>query len=200
LCIDVCSVVLFYFLSPLIGCVSLAGKHAVVIGRSKIVGAPMHDLLLWHHATVTTCHSKTQDLPEQVTTRTSTDFADILVVGAGKAEMVRGEWLKDGAVVIDCGINHIPGTPSSTPIQVVGDVHYASAYQKAGFITPVPGGVGPMTVAMLMQVNDLLFMTHHFLTSLSFLVGVAYVMMFCRRSMDSLIVFRTQYTAPNVSL
>ncbi|XP_029705457.1 C-1-tetrahydrofolate synthase, cytoplasmic-like isoform X2 [Takifugu rubripes] len=125
--------------------VSLAGKHAVVIGRSKIVGAPMHDLLLWHHATVTTCHSKTQDLPEQVSR------ADILVVGAGKAEMVRGEWLKDGAVVIDCGINHIPDKTMASGKRVVGDVHYASAYQKAGFITPVPGGVGPMTVAMLMQ-------------------------------------------------
>lgn len=87
---------------PLPG-VSVAGKHAVVIGRSKIVGAPMHDLLLWNHATVTTCHSKTPDLPEQV------GRADILVVGAGRADMVRGEWVKEGGVVIDCGINHVPG-------------------------------------------------------------------------------------------
>uniref|UniRef100_A0A3Q3BG73 C-1-tetrahydrofolate synthase, cytoplasmic n=1 Tax=Kryptolebias marmoratus TaxID=37003 RepID=A0A3Q3BG73_KRYMA len=127
--------------------VSVAGKHAVVIGRSKIVGAPMHDLLLWSHATVTTCHSKTPDLPEQVAR------ADILVVGAGRAEMVRGEWVKEGAVVIDCGINHIPDETKASGKRVVGDVHYASANQRAGFITPVPGGVGPMTVAMLMEVN-----------------------------------------------
>ncbi|XP_035473199.1 C-1-tetrahydrofolate synthase, cytoplasmic isoform X2 [Scophthalmus maximus] len=125
--------------------VSVAGKHAVVIGRSKIVGAPMHDLLLWSDATVTSCHSKTTDLPEQVSR------ADILVVGAGRAEMVRGEWLKDGAVVIDCGINYIPDGTKASGQRVVGDVHFASANQRAGFITPVPGGVGPMTVAMLME-------------------------------------------------
>uniref|UniRef100_A0A8C7QM34 C-1-tetrahydrofolate synthase, cytoplasmic n=1 Tax=Oncorhynchus mykiss TaxID=8022 RepID=A0A8C7QM34_ONCMY len=124
---------------------SVAGKNAVVIGRSKIVGAPMHDLLLWSHATVTTCHSKTTDLAAQV------GRADILVVGAGKAEMVKGEWLKEGAVVIDCGINHIPDDSKANGMRVVGDVHYPSAKEKAGFITPVPGGVGPMTVAMLME-------------------------------------------------
>uniref|UniRef100_A0A674DRC2 C-1-tetrahydrofolate synthase, cytoplasmic n=1 Tax=Salmo trutta TaxID=8032 RepID=A0A674DRC2_SALTR len=124
---------------------SVAGKNAVVIGRSKIVGAPMHDLLLWSHATVTTCHSKTTDLAAQV------GRADILVVGAGKAEMVKGEWLKEGAVVIDCGINHIPDNSKDNGMRVVGDVHYPSAKEKAGFITPVPGGVGPMTVAMLME-------------------------------------------------
>ncbi|KAG8011559.1 C-1-tetrahydrofolate synthase [Nibea albiflora] len=111
----------------------------------SIVGAPMHDLLLWSHATVTTCHSKTPDLPEQV------GRADILVVGAGRAEMVRGEWVKDGAIVIDCGINHVPDDTKASGKRVVGDVHYASANQRAGFITPVPGGVGPMTVAMLME-------------------------------------------------
>lgn len=124
--------------------VSVAGKKAVVIGRSKIVGAPMHDLLLWSHATVTTCHSKTTDLQEEV------GRADILVVGIGKAEMVKGEWIKKGAVVIDCGINHIPDETKASGKRVVGDVHYASAKEQAGFITPVPGGVGPMTVAMLM--------------------------------------------------
>uniref|UniRef100_A0A8C8D7C8 C-1-tetrahydrofolate synthase, cytoplasmic n=1 Tax=Oncorhynchus tshawytscha TaxID=74940 RepID=A0A8C8D7C8_ONCTS len=123
----------------------VAGKNAVVIGRSKIVGAPMHDLLLWSHATVTTCHSKTTDLAAQV------GRADILVVGAGMAEMVKGEWLKEGAVVIDCGINHIPDDSKANGMRVVGDVHYPSAKEKAGFITPVPGGVGPMTVAMLME-------------------------------------------------
>ncbi|XP_052001272.1 C-1-tetrahydrofolate synthase, cytoplasmic isoform X1 [Xyrauchen texanus] len=125
--------------------VSLAGKRAVVIGRSKIVGAPMHDLLLWNHATVTTCHSKTTDLASEV------GKADILVTGIGKAEMVRGEWLKNGAVVIDCGINTIPDSTRPSGKRVVGDVHYDSAKAQAAFITPVPGGVGPMTVAMLMQ-------------------------------------------------
>ncbi|XP_046903920.1 C-1-tetrahydrofolate synthase, cytoplasmic isoform X2 [Hypomesus transpacificus] len=124
--------------------VSVAGKKAVVIGRSKIVGAPMHDLLLWNHATVTTCHSKTADLAAEV------GKADILVVGIGKAEMVKGEWLKKGALVIDCGINHIPDETKASGKRVVGDVHYPSAKEQAGFITPVPGGVGPMTVAMLM--------------------------------------------------
>ncbi|XP_036398643.1 C-1-tetrahydrofolate synthase, cytoplasmic-like isoform X2 [Megalops cyprinoides] len=125
--------------------VSVAGKNAVVIGRSKIVGAPMHDLLLWSHATVTTCHSKTVDLAAEV------GKADILVVGAGKPEMVKGEWVKKGAVVIDCGINHIPDSTKPNGKRVVGDVHYSSAKERAGYITPVPGGVGPMTVAMLMQ-------------------------------------------------
>lgn len=124
---------------------TVVGKHALVIGRSRIVGGPMHDLLLWNHATVTTCHSKTVDLPKQV------GRADILVVGAGMAEMVRGEWLKDGCVVIDCGINNIRDDSRASGQRVVGDVHFPSAYQKASYITPVPGGVGPMTVAMLMQ-------------------------------------------------
>ncbi|XP_043075752.1 C-1-tetrahydrofolate synthase, cytoplasmic isoform X3 [Puntigrus tetrazona] len=125
--------------------VSVMGTNAVVIGRSKIVGAPMYDLLLWNHATVTTCHSKTPDLAEQV------GRADILVVGAGRAEMVKGEWVKEGAVVIDCGINHIPDSSKASGKRVVGDVHYPSAKERAGYITPVPGGVGPMTVAMLMK-------------------------------------------------
>uniref|UniRef100_A0A8C6XEX6 C-1-tetrahydrofolate synthase, cytoplasmic n=1 Tax=Naja naja TaxID=35670 RepID=A0A8C6XEX6_NAJNA len=114
--------------------VQVAGKNAVVIGRSKIVGAPMHDLLLWNHATVTTCHSKTASLADEVSK------ADILVVAAGKAEMVKGEWIKPGSVVIDCGINHIPDRHGGNAIK-----------ERAAYITPVPGGVGPMTVAMLMQ-------------------------------------------------
>ncbi|KAE8586928.1 hypothetical protein XENTR_v10021805 [Xenopus tropicalis] len=125
--------------------VQIPGKRAVVIGRSKIVGAPMHDLLLWNHATVTTCHSKTASLNEEVSR------ADILVVGAGKPEMVKGDWIKPGAIVIDCGINYIsdPNKPSGK--RVVGDVAYEEAKEKASYITPVPGGVGPMTVAMLME-------------------------------------------------
>ncbi|KAG9481259.1 hypothetical protein GDO78_010473 [Eleutherodactylus coqui] len=125
--------------------VQIAGKRAVVIGRSKIVGAPMHDLLLWNHATVTTCHSKTVALSEEVSR------ADILVVGAGKPEMVKGDWIKPGAIVIDCGINYVPDATKQSGKRVVGDVAYAEAKEKASYITPVPGGVGPMTVAMLME-------------------------------------------------
>ncbi|KAM9435689.1 C-1-tetrahydrofolate synthase, cytoplasmic isoform 1-T2 [Clarias gariepinus] len=125
--------------------VSVSGKNAVVVGRSKIVGAPMHNLLMWNHATVTCCHSKTPDLPAEV------KKADILVVGTGKAEMVKGEWVKEGAVVIDVGINSIPDNSRPSGMRVVGDVHYPSAKERAGYITPVPGGVGPMTVAMLME-------------------------------------------------
>uniref|UniRef100_A0A8C5XKZ2 C-1-tetrahydrofolate synthase, cytoplasmic n=1 Tax=Microcebus murinus TaxID=30608 RepID=A0A8C5XKZ2_MICMU len=118
--------------------VPIAGKHAVVAGRSKIVGAPVHDLLLWNNATVTTCHSKTANLGEEV------NKGDILVVATG-------EWIKPGAIVIDCGINYIPDNTKSNGRRIVGDVAYKEAKERAGFITLVPGGVGPMTVAMLMQ-------------------------------------------------
>ncbi|KAK1339287.1 hypothetical protein QTO34_019968 [Cnephaeus nilssonii] len=123
----------------------IAGRHAVVIGRSKIVGAPMHDLLLWNHATVTTCHSKTANLDKEV------NKGDILVVAVGQPEMVKGEWIKPGAIVIDCGINYIPDDTKQSGRKLVGDVAFSEAKERAGFITPVPGGVGPMTVAMLMQ-------------------------------------------------
>ncbi|XP_044520789.1 C-1-tetrahydrofolate synthase, cytoplasmic isoform X1 [Gracilinanus agilis] len=125
--------------------VQIAGRHAVVVGRSKIVGAPMHDLLLWNNATVTTCHSKTVQLSEEV------NKADILVVATGQPEMVKGEWIKPGAIVIDCGINHVPDSTKPNGKRVVGDVAYNEAKERASYITPVPGGVGPMTVAMLMQ-------------------------------------------------
>ncbi|KAG8449349.1 hypothetical protein GDO86_016121 [Hymenochirus boettgeri] len=125
--------------------VDISGKRAVVVGRSKIVGAPMYDLLLWNHATVTTCHSKTVSLGEEVSK------ADILVVGAGKPEMVKGDWIKPGAIVIDCGINYISDPSKPSGKRVVGDVAYEEAKQRASYITPVPGGVGPMTVAMLME-------------------------------------------------
>ncbi|XP_045252495.2 C-1-tetrahydrofolate synthase, cytoplasmic isoform X2 [Macaca fascicularis] len=124
--------------------VPIAGRHAVVVGRSKIVGAPMHDLLLWNNATVTTCHSKTANLNEEV------NKGDILVVATGQPEMVKGEWIKPGAIVIDCGINYVPDDKTNGR-KVVGDVAYDEAKERASFITPVPGGVGPMTVAMLMQ-------------------------------------------------
>uniref|UniRef100_A0A3B3T5Y5 methenyltetrahydrofolate cyclohydrolase n=1 Tax=Paramormyrops kingsleyae TaxID=1676925 RepID=A0A3B3T5Y5_9TELE len=118
--------------------VPVVGKNALVVGRSKIVGAPMHDLLLWNHATTIIY------LPLFCVSR-----ADILVVAAGKPEIVKGEWVKVGGLVIDCGINHIPGAKGK---RLLGDVHQPSALQRAAFITPVPGGVGPMTVAMLMEV------------------------------------------------
>ena len=122
--------------------IRLAGKHAVVIGRSLLVGKPVALLLLEQHATVTLCHSRTADLAAEV------GRAEILVAAIGKAEMIRGEWVRPGAVVIDVGINR-------TEAGLKGDVEYAAAAARAGYITPVPGGVGPMTVAMLMQ-NTLL--------------------------------------------
>ncbi|XP_042860886.1 C-1-tetrahydrofolate synthase, cytoplasmic-like isoform X3 [Penaeus japonicus] len=121
------------------------GASAVVLGRSKIVGTPMAELLKWHHATVTTCHSRTADLEGTVRT------ADILVVGIGRPQMVKGSWVKPGAVVIDCGINAIPDATKKSGSRLVGDVDYDEASKVASVITPVPGGVGPMTVAMLMQ-------------------------------------------------
>uniref|UniRef100_A0A2P2HZW4 C-1-tetrahydrofolate synthase, cytoplasmic n=1 Tax=Hirondellea gigas TaxID=1518452 RepID=A0A2P2HZW4_9CRUS len=123
----------------------IEGATAVVLGRSKIVGTPMAELLKWHNATVTTCHSRTANLSD--VTRT----ADILVVGIGRPEMVKGSWVKPGAVVIDCGINSIPDATKKSGQRLVGDVDFAEVSEVASVITPVPGGVGPMTVAMLMQ-------------------------------------------------
>nr|XP_026494264.1 C-1-tetrahydrofolate synthase, cytoplasmic isoform X1 [Vanessa tameamea]XP_026494265.1 C-1-tetrahydrofolate synthase, cytoplasmic isoform X1 [Vanessa tameamea] len=125
--------------------VTIAGKTAVVLGRSKIVGTPVAELLKWENATVTVCHSKTKNLSE------ITKTADILVVAIGKPELVRGSWIKPGAVVIDCGINPIPDSTKSSRQRLVGDVSYSEAIQVATHVTPVPGGVGPMTVAMLMR-------------------------------------------------
>ena len=121
---------------------SLAGFEAVVIGRSNIVGKPVAQLLLAENATVTIAHSKTNDLPA-VCRR-----ADLLVAAIGRAEMVRGSWVKPGATVIDVGINRIPGDGGKS--RIVGDVAYAEAAEIAGAITPVPGGVGPMTIACLL--------------------------------------------------
>ncbi|MCH8312685.1 MAG: bifunctional methylenetetrahydrofolate dehydrogenase/methenyltetrahydrofolate cyclohydrolase FolD [Nitrospinae bacterium] len=118
--------------------VEIEGKHAVVLGRSNIVGKPVAMLLLHRNATVTICHSRTRDLPE--VTRT----ADILITAVGKPKMVTGEMVKEGAVVIDVGINRVDG-------KLVGDVAFDEVEPKASLITPVPGGVGPMTIAMLMQ-------------------------------------------------
>src|SRR6476659_4168812 len=121
---------------------SLAGMDAVVIGRSNIVGKPVAQLLLAENATVTVAHSKTRDLPA-VCRR-----ADLLVAAIGRPEMVRADWIKPGATVIDVGINRVPGANGKS--KLVGDVAFAEASQVAGAITPVPGGVGPMTIACLM--------------------------------------------------
>ena len=123
---------------------SLSGLDAVVIGRSNIVGKPMAQLLLAESCTVTIAHSRTKDLPGVVRR------ADIVVAAVGRPEMVKGDWLKPGAAVIDVGINRVPGAePGKT--RLVGDVDYASALPVAGAITPVPGGVGPMTIAVLLR-------------------------------------------------
>jgi len=122
---------------------SLTGLNAVVIGRSNIVGKPMAQLLLGESATVTICHSRTRDLPDVVRR------ADIVVAAIGRPEMVRGDWLKPGATVIDVGINRLPTDDGKG--RLVGDVAFAEAVEVAGAITPVPGGVGPMTIAMLMR-------------------------------------------------
>jgi methylenetetrahydrofolate dehydrogenase (NADP+) / methenyltetrahydrofolate cyclohydrolase len=121
---------------------SLAGLEAVVIGRSNIVGKPVAQLLLAENATVTLAHSRTRDLPA-VCRR-----ADLLIAAIGRPEMVRGDWVKPGATVIDVGINRVPGAAGKS--RIVGDVAFGEASQVAGAITPVPGGVGPMTIACLM--------------------------------------------------
>ena len=121
---------------------SLAGLEAVVVGRSNIVGKPLAQLLLQENATVTVAHSKTKDLAA-VCRR-----ADLLCVAIGKPEFVRGDWVKPGATVIDAGVNRVPAADGKT--RLVGDVAYAEAAKVAGAITPVPGGVGPMTIACLL--------------------------------------------------
>ncbi len=123
----------------------LSGLNAVVIGRSNIVGKPMANLLLAANATVTVAHSRTKDLPALART------ADILVAAVGRPQMVKGDWIKPGATVIDVGINRIDAPEKGEgKTRLVGDVDYAEAAKVAGAITPGPGGVGPMTMAMLM--------------------------------------------------
>lgn len=117
---------------------TLAGMHAVVVGQSNIVGRPMALELLMERCTVTICHSRTRDLPGLVRQ------ADIVVAGIGKARFVQGDWIKPGAIVIDVGINR------GADGKLVGDVDFAAAKERAGWITPVPGGVGPMTIATLL--------------------------------------------------
>lgn len=121
----------------------LTGLNAVVIGRSNLVGKPIAQLLLQQNCTVTMAHSRTRDLPGLCRT------ADILVAAVGRPEMVKGDWVKPGAVVIDVGINRVPAAEGKT--KLVGDVAFAEAAAVAGHITPVPGGVGPMTIACLLR-------------------------------------------------
>lgn len=122
----------------------LSGLDAVVIGRSNIVGKPMAQLLLAESCTVTVAHSRTRNLPDVVRR------ADIVVAAVGRPEMIKGSWIKPGATVIDVGINRVPGAEEGKT-RLVGDVDYAGAAQVAGAITPVPGGVGPMTIAVLLR-------------------------------------------------
>ena len=125
--------------------VKIEGANAVVLGRSNIVGMPAALLLIARNATVTVCHSRTKDLPGVVRQ------ADIVIAAIGKTEMVRGDWLKPGAAVIDVGINSVPDATRKSGHRLVGDVCFDEARVVAGYITPVPGGVGPMTIAMLMN-------------------------------------------------
>lgn len=124
---------------------SLSGLNAVVIGRSILVGKPMAQLLLAESCTVTIAHSRTKDLADVVRR------ADIVVAAVGRPEMVKGDWIKPGATVIDVGINRLPPAEGAAKGRLVGDVDYAEAAQVAGAITPVPGGVGPMTIAVLLR-------------------------------------------------
>jgi len=124
---------------------NLEGVNAVVLGRSNIVGMPVALLLVRANATVTICHSRTKNLPEVVRR------ADVLVAAVGRTEMVRSDWVKPGAVVIDVGINRVEDPSRPRGYRLVGDVAYDEVKEIAGAITPVPGGVGPMTIAMLLQ-------------------------------------------------
>ena len=117
----------------------MSGKHAVIIGRSNIVGKPVSLLLLREHATVTICHSRTKNI-EQITKQ-----ADILIAAVGRANFVKRDWVKPGAVVIDVGVNRLDSG------KLAGDVDFEDVKEVAGYLTPVPGGVGPMTITMLLQ-------------------------------------------------
>ena len=125
--------------------ITISGKKAVIVGRSNIVGKPMAGLLLKENATVTITHSKSVNLPDIIRE------ADIVVSAIGKANFIKGDWIKEGAVVIDVGINSVEDSTAKKGYRLVGDVEYAEAEKHASYITPVPGGVGPMTIAMLLK-------------------------------------------------
>lgn len=125
--------------------IEIEGKRAVVLGRSNIVGLPAAMLLLHRNATLTVCHSRTKNLPGVVRE------ADILIAAVGRPEMVKGDWIKPGAAVIDVGVNAVDDPSKKKGYRLVGDVDFAEVKEVAGYITPVPGGVGPMTIAMLLR-------------------------------------------------
>jgi len=125
--------------------IEIAGKEAVVLGRSNIVGLPVSMLLLKRDATVTICHSRSHDLPG-ICRR-----ADILIAAVGRPKMVRADWVKPGAAVIDVGINRVDDPTAKQGYRIVGDVDFDEVKEVAGYLTPVPGGVGPMTIAMLLR-------------------------------------------------
>lgn len=125
--------------------ISVAGKDVVVIGRGQLVGLPLALMLQQRDATVTACHSKTADLADKV------HLADIVVVATGQPELVKGDWIKEGAVVVDVGINYVDDATTKKGYKIVGDVEYEAAKARASAITPVPGGIGPMTIAMLLK-------------------------------------------------
>jgi 5,10-methylene-tetrahydrofolate dehydrogenase/methenyl tetrahydrofolate cyclohydrolase len=125
--------------------VEIEGKEAVVLGRSNIVGLPVAMLLLHRNATITICHSRTQDLAG------TCRRADILIAAVGRPEMVKADWVKPGAAVIDVGINRVDDASRKRGYRIVGDVAFDEVKEVAGHLTPVPGGVGPMTITMLLR-------------------------------------------------
>tara|TARA_Y100001970_G_C14138945_1_gene806000 strand:+ start:378 stop:1232 length:855 start_codon:yes stop_codon:yes gene_type:complete len=125
--------------------IEISGQHVVVVGRSNIVGLPLALMLLHRNATITICHSKTKNLNEILLK------ADIIIAACGKAEMIQAEWVKNGVVVIDVGINRVDDITKKRGYRLVGDVNFKNVSKKASYITPVPGGVGPMTIALLLK-------------------------------------------------
>ncbi|KAE8893925.1 hypothetical protein PF005_g24750 [Phytophthora fragariae] len=125
--------------------IELAGKDVVVIGRGQLVGLPLSLMLLAANATVTTCHSKTKNLAHKVCQ------AEVVFVGTGQPELVKGDWLAEGAVVVDVGISYVDDATSKKGYKILGDVDFAAASERVSAITPVPGGIGPMTIAMLLK-------------------------------------------------
>ncbi|POM60854.1 Bifunctional folD protein, partial [Phytophthora palmivora] len=125
--------------------IELAGKDVIVVGRGQLVGLPLSLMLLAANATVTTCHSKTKNLADKVRQ------AEVVFVGTGQPELVKGDWLAEGAVVVDVGISYVDDATSKKGYKILGDVDFAAASERVSAITPVPGGIGPMTIAMLLK-------------------------------------------------